>query len=353
MVVSLRAETALKPSVAFQTFTDELCLALHRLGVEFDPGPKGTIRGGGKELGRVVSWKPGKLLTVAWHHMVWDTARESKIRFRFQGTKRGTTVTVYHTGWSAGFAWDQDGALGWFADQVAAPFLDSLREPKLGDWLTDRNARRPTGMSARTTYANPIYHRPNFRAILAALQLSVSDKILDVGCGGGAFLKDALKSGCTGAGVDHSAEMVRLARKINSTAVTSGRLQIREGEAECLPFEDSTFSCTVMTGVLGFIPDPAKAFAEMFRVLARGGRLVVFTSTKKLKGTPAAPEPLASRIRFYEDSELKRMATAAGFAFAKVEHPDFVKLGFVEGVPKRDRALFAGREGQLLIAKKE
>jgi hypothetical protein len=39
-------------------------------------------------------------------------------------------------------------------------------------------------------------------------------------------------------------------------------------------------------------------------VVAVGGRLALYTTSPELRGTPAAPEPLASRGHFYEDEEL-------------------------------------------------
>jgi len=74
----------------------------------------------------------------------------------------------------------------------------------LGDWITDRRARRPSGPKARVVYRDPLYHRPNLKAILNVLRLTPDDYLLEVGCGGGAFLADALKSGCKAAAVDHS-----------------------------------------------------------------------------------------------------------------------------------------------------
>jgi hypothetical protein len=41
-----------------------------------------------------------------------------------------------------------------------------------------------------------------------------------------------------------------------------------------------------------------------------------------MKGTPAAPYPLATRGRFYEDDELEALPRAAGFAAASVSRPD-------------------------------
>ena len=163
----------------------------------------------------------------------------------------------------------------------------------------------------------------------------------------------ALKSGCKAAAIDHSSEMVRLAREVNRDTISQNRLEIREGEADSLPYPDGIFTCAVMTGVFGFIQDPLRALSEIRRVLAAGGRLVLFTGSKELRGTPAAPEPMASRLYFYEDQELEEFARKAGFDNAVVERPDFEQYAREVGIPEEHLALFKGRAGgQLLVARK-
>jgi ubiquinone/menaquinone biosynthesis C-methylase UbiE len=187
--------------------------------------------------------------------------------------------------------------------------------------------------------------------ILKVLGLTEHDYLLEVGCGGGAFLEDALRSGCKAAAIDHSPDMVRLARAVNREAISQNRLEIREGEADSLPYPDATFTCTAMTGVFGFISNPLGALSEIRRVLAGGGRLVLFTGSKELRGTPAAPEPMASRLYFYEDQELEELARKAGFAEAVVERPDFEQPAREVGIPEEFLELFKGRMGQLLVAR--
>jgi hypothetical protein len=42
--------------------------------------------------------------------------------------------------------------------------------------------------------------------------------------------------------------------------------------------------------------------------------VAVYTTAPELRGTPAAPEPVASHARFYEDEELTFLAQQAGLA---------------------------------------
>ncbi len=318
--------------------------------MQFEQGPKGRITEGSTEVGRVLSWDPEKRISLEWHQADWKPEEVTTVSLSFERIKGGTRVTIEHREWGGLTGDSGEELLGWFAREVAAPFLKSTGPMQFGDWLTDRRARRPTGAQARSVYRNPVFHRPNFSAILEALKLKQNDYLLEVGCGGGAFLQDALKNGCRAAAIDHSQEMVRLAREVNHGAIEAGLLEIQEGEADKLPFADGMFTCSVMTGVFGFLPDPQKALSEIHRTLVDGGRSVVFTSTKELRGTPAAPEPMASRLRFYEDEELVQLARKAGFADARVEHPDFEPLARQSGIPEEALPLFRGRAGQLLIS---
>ena len=47
-----------------------------------------------------------------------------------------------------------------------------------------------------------------------------------------------------------------------------------------------------------------------------------YTTAPEMKGTPAAPYPLATRGHFYEDDQLVELGRAAGFADAQVLRPD-------------------------------
>jgi SAM-dependent methyltransferase len=204
--------------------------------------------------------------------------------------------------------------------QLGSDFWTRLRrfapplERILGDWVTDRRARRPSGKRAREVYGAADVHERLRGAVLEALAPGPGDRLLDVGCGGGVLLRDALTAGAIAAGVDHSPEMVRLARETNSEAVAAGRLEVVQADATSLPFPDGSFTRVSMVIVFLFLPDPAAALREVNRVLRPGGRLAVATIPPELKGHPyASPEPMASRGHFYTDAELEALAREAGF----------------------------------------
>jgi SAM-dependent methyltransferase len=201
-------------------------------------------------------------------------------------------------------------------DDLAVWEESGLPDDAFDDWLTDRVARRPAGHRAREVYGADDVHDFARRAILDALALDAEDRLLDLGCGGGLLLRDAMASGVTVTGLDHSEEMVRLARQRAPGAA------VVLGSATKLPFADASFTAVAMSIVFFFLPNPVPVLCECRRVLAHGGRLAVYTTSPALRGTPAAPEPLASRGHFYEDEELAGLAREAGLANVAVAKDD-------------------------------
>jgi SAM-dependent methyltransferase len=234
----------------------------------------------------------------------------------------------------------------WFAGEVASGVLRAAGPRAFGDWITDRRARRPGGAQSRATYGDPLYHYPNFTVMLQDLALTRDDALVEIGCGGGAMLRLALASGCRAAAIDHSAEMVGVARNANAAAIAEGRLTIVEGDAARLPFDDGAFTKAAMTGVLGFLPDPVAVFKEIRRVLRSGGRFVALGSDPELRGTLAAPEPMASRLRFYDSDDLEQLARSAGFSDVRVLRRDLEPFARDAGVPEEHLPLFRARPGE-------
>ena len=115
-----------------------------------------------------------------------------------------------------------------------------------------------------------------------AAGLGPGQRVLDVGCGTGVHARAAARRVApTGrvVGVDRNDGMLAVA------ADSTEPVHWRRGTAEALPFPDASFDRIVSGFVLMFLPDPARALAEMARVLTPGGRLTVTTWTS-LPTTP-------------------------------------------------------------------
>lgn len=96
--------------------------------------------------------------------------------------------------------------------------------------------------------------------------------VLDVGCGTGMLSERLLGAfpSCRLAGVDLSPAMVERAR-----TRLAGRAEVREADAERLPFHDGAFDLVVCNDSFHHYPDPDRAAFQMWRVLRKGGALVL------------------------------------------------------------------------------
>lgn len=97
---------------------------------------------------------------------------------------------------------------------------------------------------------------------------------LDVGCGNGAFT-EVLVQQCRPSGVhgiDPSEGQLSFARDRQTT----GSAEFRQGDAQALPYQDNMFDVAVMALAINLIPDPARAVAEMKRVVRPGGMVATY-----------------------------------------------------------------------------
>jgi SAM-dependent methyltransferase len=110
------------------------------------------------------------------------------------------------------------------------------------------------------------------RSALESIALEPSDRVLDVGCGTGAGVRYAAAVVEHAVGVDLSMAMVERAREL---AVGMANVELRDGDAEALPFADRTFTAVLCSTSLHHYPNAERAVAEMARVLLPGGRVVI------------------------------------------------------------------------------
>jgi SAM-dependent methyltransferase len=108
-------------------------------------------------------------------------------------------------------------------------------------------------------------------------RLSPGERVLDLGSGAGTdSLVAAQMVGPDGqvTGIDMTAAMLAKARTA-ATEMRVANVEFIEAEAERLPFADESFDVVISNGVIDLIPDKDAVFAEIFRVLAPGGRIQI------------------------------------------------------------------------------
>jgi len=105
------------------------------------------------------------------------------------------------------------------------------------------------------------------------LAIGPNESVLEVGFGPGVVIQRLSNLAGYVAGIDLSQEMVRQACARNAKAIGSGRVDLRQGFAESLPFDDDTFDKAIAINSMHVWPDAAAGLREIRRVLKPGGRI--------------------------------------------------------------------------------
>lgn len=104
--------------------------------------------------------------------------------------------------------------------------------------------------------------------------LRPGERVLDVGCGTGAFEARIAASGAGNelVGIDLSAQMLDRARD-----KLAGRPQatFQRADAHALPFDDDRFDVAVSASAFHYFADPGQVLTEIARVVRPGGRFVL------------------------------------------------------------------------------
>jgi SAM-dependent methyltransferase len=190
-------------------------------------------------------------------------------------------------------------------ERFARAFED---EPRISGW-SDAGLRRRVAA---------------FSTLLPGLRLPERARILELGCGGGTYVRLLAGLGYRTVGLDYSVPSLQRA-----VAADPGRKGLYlAGEAYELPFAPGSFDLVVSIGVLQALSKPARALAEMARVLRPGAALVVEAlnghgavalarqAIQRLRGWP-------TKVRAYRPDEVRGWLAAAGL---RVERQPALRL---------------------------
>jgi SAM-dependent methyltransferase len=164
--------------------------------------------------------------------------------------------------------------------------------------------------------------------LLDAAAVGDGTRLLDAACGPGTLAAAAAARGAAPVGIDLAPGMVELASERHPT------LRFLHGDVEHLPFRDGRFDAVVAGFLLHHLPHPARAVAELARVLAPGGRLAatVWDRPERMRLLGLANDALAhagadtaaglpdgpDAFGFSEPSELAALLERGGFERVEV-----------------------------------
>ena len=130
------------------------------------------------------------------------------------------------------------------------------------------------------------------------------------------------------------------------------RTRFQAASAQGLPHAGGSFDVVIIKHIVEHLPDPARAIAEIGRVTAPGGVLILATPNldsllKPLKGQRWIGYQDPTHISLKPPSEWLKLVEAAGFHLLRVFADGFWDVPYVARIPRRLQKVLFGSLGGL------
>ncbi len=165
------------------------------------------------------------------------------------------------------------------------------------DSLLMRMFGRPRGLLGRLGGFIMAHTKGTFTPwVIERLGIDPGERVLEVGFGPGIALRRLAEATPAAfiAGIDSSQEMVEQAASRNAKAIAQGRIDLRLGSAERLPFDDESFDKVLSINSLQVWPDAGAGLREMRRVLRTGGGLALGFTAHSRQSSAGLVEKLSA-----------------------------------------------------------
>jgi ubiquinone/menaquinone biosynthesis C-methylase UbiE len=142
--------------------------------------------------------------------------------------------------------------------------------------------------------------------------------VIDIGCGiGGPARALAHHFGCKVSGVDLTEEFCSVGNMLTERTGLEEMVGIRHADAVDLPFDDAIFDVAWLQHTIANVPDKARLFREIARVLRAPGKVALYeivSGTRPIVHFPVPWARDASLSFLVEEAELLGHLDSAGFA---------------------------------------
>jgi ubiquinone/menaquinone biosynthesis C-methylase UbiE len=155
-------------------------------------------------------------------------------------------------------------------------------------------------------------NEPLFDLTLETMQLTDHESLLEIGFGSGKFFPKIFSKAnqLQVTGIDHSQEMVEMAKRDNQSLIDSGQLILDRGSSDHLPFPDHIFDKVFCNMVVYFWDQSGGHLNEIRRVLNQGGRF--YTGIRAKESMLRFPFTQFGFV-LYEEDEWKSILEQNGF----------------------------------------
>lgn len=175
------------------------------------------------------------------------------------------------------------------------------------------------------------------RLLAKLARIRKGEKVLDVGCGpGGASRVLAGEAGAVVTGIDLAPGLIELAKRLSD--LSGIPVDFKVADALKLPFADTSFDVVWTQHAAMNIEDKPRLYAEMRRVLRRGGRMAMHDLVQGPNpGRLHMPVPDADsedETFLAETESLKRLLSANGFREVLWRDRTEATIAFFETLPE-------------------
>jgi ubiquinone/menaquinone biosynthesis C-methylase UbiE len=181
-----------------------------------------------------------------------------------------------------------------------------------------KQLRRPNGILAgRVGHEMNKKNADLYDFTIRQMQLIDKESILEIGFGNGKFFDSIFSAAkdLTIAGLDFSPSMVKAAKDNNPLTTATGRLNLRLGGSDNIPFPDNSFDKVFCINVIYFWEQPDEHLKEIFRVLKPGGK---FYSTIRTAESLQAMPFTKYGFTIYSQDEWVSLLEGSKFKYAGV-----------------------------------
>ncbi|NOY10641.1 MAG: methyltransferase domain-containing protein [Archaeoglobi archaeon] len=126
-------------------------------------------------------------------------------------------------------------------------------------------------------FVNPFFYSDEMRkTVVDMAKVAKGDLVLEVGCGTGFTTEEIARR----VGEENVVAVDLTPEQMEKAVNRFESAEFLRGDAENLPFRDSSFDASISAGSIEYWPNPQKGVQEMARVTKSGGRVVILAPRK-------------------------------------------------------------------------